>query len=142
VRVDSETAALLDYGDACFKKSDGLFDLTLGVLRRCWNFAKARLPDPDYLAATLALVVWDKVHWPRPEIFLPHVGMQLDFGGIGKEYAADRVATICVNEGIDRGLENLAGDIRILGRHHRECRSDQRRLAIGFRGGAAMQRCG
>lgn len=117
VRVDAETSALLTYGDACFKKSSGLFDLTSGVLRRCWNFAEARLPDPTLLCNTLALVGWDKVRWTAPEIFLPVKGMELDFGGIGKEYATDRAATICLNEGIHHGLVNLAGDIRILGPH-------------------------
>ena len=47
VRVDDETAALLDYGAACFTNSGGLFDLTSGVLRRCWNFREATLPDPE-----------------------------------------------------------------------------------------------
>lgn len=117
VRVDPETAALLAYGDACFKKSDGLFDLTSGVLRRCWNFAEARLPDPAYLSATLALVGWDKVQWSASEIYLPFPAMELDFGGIGKEYATDRAVTLCLNEGINHGLVNLAGDIRILGPH-------------------------
>lgn len=115
VRVDAETAALLDYGDACFSKSDGVFDLTSGVLRRCWDFAAGRLPDPLHLRETLELVGWNKVMWSSPEIYLPISGMELDFGGIGKEYAADRAAAICLNQGIRHGLVNLAGDIRILG---------------------------
>jgi FAD:protein FMN transferase len=117
VQVDAETAALLNYGAACFKQSNGLFDLTSGVLRHCWNFKEARLPDPEHLRGTLALVGWDKVHWSATEIHLTKPGMQLDFGGIGKEYAADRAATLCLNEGINHGLVNLAGDIRILGPH-------------------------
>ncbi len=117
VPIDTETAALLAYADACFKKSNGLFDLTSGVLRRCWNFKAARLPDPQHLRVTLALVGWDKVQWSTTEIYLPTLGMQLDFGGIGKEYAADRAAALCLNEGINSGLVNLAGDIRILGPH-------------------------
>ncbi len=117
VPIDTETAALLAYGDACFKKSNGLFDLTSGVLRRCWNFKEACLPDPKHLRATLTLVGWDKIHWSPSEIYLPTPGMQLDFGGIGKEYAADRAAALCLNEGINHGLVNLAGDIRILGAH-------------------------
>ncbi len=117
VQIDAETAALLNYGAACFKQSNGLFDLTSGVLRRCWNFKEARLPDPEHLRATLALVGWDKVYWSATEIYLTTPGMQLDFGGIGKEYAADRAAMLCVHEGINHGLINLAGDIRILGPH-------------------------
>ena len=41
--------------------------------------------------------------------------MEIDFGGIGKEYAADRVATICIEHGIAHGLVNLGGDVRAIG---------------------------
>jgi thiamine biosynthesis lipoprotein len=113
--VDAETAALLDYGDACYRKSAGLFDLTSGVLRRCWNFREPLLPDPKQLRDTLRLVGWDNVQWKRPEIFLPIAGMELDFGGIGKEYAADRAVHILVAQGVQHGFVNLGGDIRVIG---------------------------
>ena len=41
--------------------------------------------------------------------------MEIDFGGIGKEYAADRAATICIEQGIAHGLVNLGGDVRAIG---------------------------
>jgi thiamine biosynthesis lipoprotein len=41
--------------------------------------------------------------------------MEIDFGGIGKEYAADRVATICIEHGIAHALVNLGGDVRAIG---------------------------
>jgi thiamine biosynthesis lipoprotein len=43
--------------------------------------------------------------------------MELDFGGIGKEYCADRVATVMVDSGARHGLVNLGGDIRVVGPH-------------------------
>ena len=41
--------------------------------------------------------------------------MEIDFGGIGKEYAADRAATICVEAGVRHALIDLAGDVRAVG---------------------------
>jgi FAD:protein FMN transferase len=117
IRVDDETAALLDYGAACYNSSGGLFDLTSGVLRRCWNFREPALPDPAQLKATLKLVGWNQVRWRRPEIKLTKAGMELDFGGIGKEYAADRAAQACLDAGAQFGLVNLGGDVRIFGPH-------------------------
>ncbi len=117
VTVDDETAALLDYGATCHKNSAGLFDLTSGVLRRCWNFREPALPDPIKLKATLGLVGWKRVRWRRPEIMLTKAGMELDFGGIGKEYAADRAAQACLDSGARFGLVNLGGDVRIVGPH-------------------------
>src|ERR1700761_626259 len=46
VVVDPETAALIDYAAQCHALSDGRFDITSGVLRRCWKFdGSDRIPD-------------------------------------------------------------------------------------------------
>ena len=42
-------------------------------------------------------------------------GMELDFGGIVKEYAVDRAAALCWSAGIRHGIVNLGGDIKIIG---------------------------
>jgi FAD:protein FMN transferase len=117
VVLDSETAALLHYADQCHRLSDGLFDVTSGVLRRVWDFRRKppQLPDPTALRETVALVDWSSVEWSPKSIRLPRAGMEIDFGGIGKEYAADRAATICLEAGIRHGLVDLAGDVRALG---------------------------
>ena len=45
VTVDDETADLLDFADRCFTLSNGLFDVTSGVLRRMWRFdGSSRVP--------------------------------------------------------------------------------------------------
>jgi FAD:protein FMN transferase len=114
--VDSETAALLDYADACYIQSDGLFDISSGVLRRIWNFNQPRVPTQAEITAVLAHVGWQKISWHRPALSLP-AGMEIDFGGIGKEYAADRVASVCMEHGALHGFVNLGGDIRVFGPH-------------------------
>ena len=117
VAIDTETAALLRYADHCFALSGGLFDITSGVLRRAWDFKRQppQLPDEDSLVAARSLVDWAAVEWDGHSIRLPRAGMEIDFGGIGKEYAADRAATVCIEHGIRHGLVNLAGDVRVLG---------------------------
>ncbi len=117
VAIDAETAALLRYADQCHALSGGLFDITSGVLRRVWDFRREppTLPDPAELAAAVALVGWGDVEWNAKSVRLPRAGMEIDFGGIGKEYAADRVATICLERGLRHGLVSLGGDIRAIG---------------------------
>lgn len=117
VEVDDETAALLDYADAAHRESEGRFDITSGVLRRAWDFREARLPSDEDLALLLPLVGWSRVEWRRPRVMLPQAGMQLDFGGFGKEYAVDRVAAGLRMHGIEHGLVDLAGDLCIVGAH-------------------------
>lgn len=116
VVVDAETAALLDYAATAFAQSEGLFDITSGVLRKAWDFKSNRLPDSEYVAHCLARVGWQRVQWQSPSIRLD-ADMQLDFGGFGKEYAADRAAAVCEAQNIQSGLIELGGDIRVVGPH-------------------------
>ena len=117
VAIDAETAALIAYADSCHTQSGGRFDLTSGVLRRAWDFRRqpSQLPDEAVLAAALELIGWTEVEWSERMIRLPRAGMEIDFGGIGKEYAADRMATILIEHGVAHGLINLGGDVRAIG---------------------------
>ncbi|MES2888252.1 MAG: FAD:protein FMN transferase [Pseudomonadota bacterium] len=113
--VDEETAHLLGFAEQLFQLSEGLFDITSGILRRAWNFQSGQPPTPDRLAALLPLVGWRQVRWSGTHLELPQAGMELDFGGFGKEYAADRAATWLQAQGVRHGLVNLGGDIRVMG---------------------------
>ncbi|MEX8517154.1 MAG: FAD:protein FMN transferase [Leptothrix sp. (in: b-proteobacteria)] len=115
VRVDAETAELLGFAAQLHAESDGLFDITSGVLRRAWDFGVNRLPSPEAIKRLLPLVDWRRVCVDGHEVRLPAAGMELDFGGFGKEYAADRAATLLMGAGFASGFVNLGGDIRLLG---------------------------
>ncbi len=115
IEVDPETNGLLDFADQLWTISDGLFDITSGVLRRAWDFKKAVVPQPEHLQPMLSLVGWEKVGRIGNKVRLTLPGMELDFGGFGKEYAADRAAAILVRNGIDQALVNLGGDLHALG---------------------------
>ncbi len=117
IAVDAETAALLDYAYACHTHSGGLFDISAGVLREAWDFGAGSLPEAADLDALRARVGLDKLRWHRPSLEFTRPGMELDFGGIAKEYAADRAARICRDNGIHGGLVELSGDIAVIGPH-------------------------
>jgi thiamine biosynthesis lipoprotein len=112
VRVDEETARLLRYAAQCYELSGGLFDVTSGVLRRAWKFdGKPVLPDRALIESLRARVGWERVRFDGESIALPP-GMEIDLGGIGKEYAADRVAGVLAREVAGGVMINLGGDIR------------------------------
>lgn len=117
ISVDDETAGLLHYADTCYAQSDGLFDITSGLLRKAWRFDTGQLPDQELIEKLLQNVGWHKLNWKNPVLKFSHPGMEIDFGGIVKEYAADRAAVICQNAGVWHGFVNLGGDIRIIGPH-------------------------
>lgn len=115
IEVDEETASLLNYAATCHAESDGLFDITSGVLRRAWRFDQGQLPDPALIAALKDQVGWHRLRWQAPYLSFPEAGLELDFGGVVKEYAADRAAALCLEQGLCHGVVNLGGDIKIIG---------------------------
>lgn len=143
ITVDLETAALLDYADTCYAQSDGLFDITSGVLRRAWGrFDADTLPGSALINALLEKVGWEKVIWKAPTLEFPVPGLEIDFGGIVKEFAADRLAALCIERGLRSGVVNLGGDVRVIGpredgsswhigiRHPREREAKSRTLLL------------
>jgi thiamine biosynthesis lipoprotein len=115
VACDDETLSLLDYAGSLFVVSGGLFDATSGVLRRIWNSQQTMLPTPEVLRQICALIDWTSVQRQGRQVRLPRAGMELDFGGFGKEYAADLAAGVLQAQGVQHGYVNLAGDIRVVG---------------------------
>jgi thiamine biosynthesis lipoprotein len=126
IELDDETAGLLDFAAQAFQLSDGAFDITSGVLRRLWPFgsdtesapgaasAALRPPDPAAIAAIRAQIGWQRVTWQRPHLLLPP-GMEIDLGGIAKEYAVDRALALA-NQLTDAPLLiNFGGDLRVSG---------------------------
>lgn len=111
LEVDAETAELLDFAFQCHDLSDGMFDITSGVLRRAWKFdGSGNVPQASEIDGLLPLVGLDKTIWKAPFFSLPE-GMEIDFGGIGKEYAVDRVARLLSEETDAALLINFGGDV-------------------------------
>jgi thiamine biosynthesis lipoprotein len=119
VELDHETWQLLEFADYAYQFSDGLFDLSAGVLRRVWKFnGSDALPTEKEIAALRPLIDWRAVkrteHPNGRKTLQLKPGMELDFGGIGKEYAADR-CLITLMQQTDQAkapmLVNLGGDI-------------------------------
>ncbi len=111
VAVDSETSELLDFASSLFDISEGRFDITSGVLREVWNFDGGdKIPDDATVAQVLRRVGWQKARWEAPLLQLQD-GMQIDFGGIGKEYAVDRAAALLAEHSEVPCLVNFGGDL-------------------------------
>lgn len=116
--VCDETAHLLDYAALCYELSQGMFDITSGVLRRVWKFdGSDRVPSGEHVAALLPLIGWSKLRWQRPQLTLPE-GMEIDFGGIGKEYAVDRALQLITAHAATPCVVNFGGDLATNGPRH------------------------
>lgn len=122
--IDEETYLLFNFASQCFELSEGLFDITSGVLRQIWSFngdieKNSMTPSHDDVKRLLKHVGWQKVIYDKHNVTLC-VGMELDFGGIGKEYAVDRAMLLAnqqmlANEKVVPILINLGGDLAVNG---------------------------
>lgn len=93
----------------------GAFDATVGPLTRLWRIARRerRLPEQTVLDEARARVGYENVRIDaeRKTVELRRPGMRLDFGGIGKGYAADAALAVLERHGIRRALVAAGGDI-------------------------------
>ncbi len=111
---DEETIGLIDYAFQLYEISNGLFDITSGVLRTAWNFQEAVVPQQIDLSKLLPLVGLTQLERRGLSVKLAKKGMQIDLGGIGKEYAVDRVAKLLLQQGVQSALINFSGDLRVI----------------------------
>lgn len=112
--IDAESHYLFNYAAICWQQSDGLFDISSGVLRQAWNFRDAVLPTQQTLQPLLQRIGFDQAELTATQLTMPAT-MEIDLGGMGKEYAADRAAAICREHGIHSGIVDLGGDLSVLG---------------------------
>jgi FAD:protein FMN transferase len=114
ISIDQETFDLLEYASQLFLLSDSMFDITSGVLRKIWQFSDGAIPpSQNEIVQLLPFIGFDKVTYSENDFFMP-VGMELDFGGIGKEYCVDSVSNLikmdCEKFSVSF-LVNLGGDL-------------------------------
>lgn len=115
VAIDAETRRLLDYAAQCFELSGTLFDITSGVLRRAWTFdGSDRVPSRAQIDRLLPFIGFRRLQRRADSIIVPP-GMEVDFGGLAKEYAVDRALEVIEAHGtraLPPVLVNFGGDLR------------------------------
>lgn len=117
VETDPETDALFNLCQEMIFFTRGVFDPTSLPLIQLWNWKASppAIPTASQIQETMHLVGWRKVQRRPGAIFLPLKGMSIDLGGIGKEYAVDRVVTLALQRGIDNVLVDFGQDVRVHG---------------------------
>jgi len=114
-KVDAETTQLINFAYQCYELSDGLFDVTSGVLRKIWTFdGSDRIASQAQIEACLPFIGLDKAHWQAPYFALPK-GMEIDFGGLAKEYAVDRTLLLLQQQSKASMVVNFGGDMHCSG---------------------------
>ena len=119
VPVSAEAFGLIERSVECSKKTEGAFDVTVKPLVDLWREAgkSKKLPPAEAIAAAVNKVgsrylLLDKA---KSTITFQKDGMGLDFGGIAKGYATDRVVAVLKESGISNALISSGGNTYCLG---------------------------
>lgn len=117
VDLDDEGESLFGLIDWYHWSTGGLFDPSSLPLLALWDYHQpsARPPSAEAVKEALSRVGWKKVVRDGRRLMLPEPGMGIDVGGIGKEYAVDRVFQMGVERGFPSVHVNFGNDLRVTG---------------------------
>jgi thiamine biosynthesis lipoprotein len=117
IPVDAETEGLFQLSDWYHWLTRGLFDPTTLPLLRLWDYHQQPFvpPTPEQIEDARARIGWRRVERQAGAVRLPEAGMALDLGGIGKEYAVDRVLEMARAAGLSDLLVDFGHDLRVSG---------------------------
>ncbi|MDA3831860.1 MAG: FAD:protein FMN transferase [Spirochaetales bacterium] len=119
VMVSEDTFAVIRKALEIAALSNGDFDPTVGPLVQAWDIGgdNPRKPSQEEIDSLLPLIGYDRVilDVQASSVFLKDEGMVLDLGGIAKGYAADEVAGILHEHGVEHAIVNLGGNVLTLG---------------------------
>jgi thiamine biosynthesis lipoprotein len=115
--VSADLAIVLRASLEISRRSEGAFDVTVSPLVRLWRTSRRtrRLPTPEQVGAAKKRVGYQAVHLDekRRTVTFDQPGMQLDFGGIVKGYAADEARRVLTSRGFRQALVGLSGDLSL-----------------------------
>lgn len=120
VKVSDETFAVIARAQDVAKRTNGIFDITVGAFKGLWKFDQdmdGTLPAPAEVKKRLASVGYKHlVLNPKAKtVFLNRKGMSITLGGIAKGYAVDRCAELLEKRGFANFMIQAGGDMYIAG---------------------------
>lgn len=121
IPVGEETFGVLTLAKDIALTSGGALDVTIHPLMQLWRRAtqRGRLPLSREIETTLGLVAHSSlsVDHNNRSVRLQQPGMGIDLGGIAKGYAVDAAAQALKQYGVNSGLVNAGGDLKVVGRN-------------------------
>ncbi len=113
--ISADLAAAISHALEISRATAGAFDVTTGALSHVWREARRTqlLPSDDAIAAARAQCGFAQLTVDRtpPRLTFACTGMRLDFGGIGKGFAAQSAVDSLRGAGLNHALCAIAGDI-------------------------------
>lgn len=120
VQVDRELFNLIKRAISISKLTDGAFDISYASMDAIWSFdgTMTKIPSDNSIKKSVSKVGYKNIELDdaNTTVFLKLPGMKIGFGAIGKGYAADKTKTLLIENGVQSGIINAAGDMNTWGK--------------------------
>ena len=117
IEVSKETSKIIERAVYYSKISDGKFDITVYPISSLWDFKNQIIPDRNEIAEALQNVDYESIEINGNSINLN--GKKIDLGGIAKGYIADEIKAFLLENGTEKALINLGGNIVAFGKEYK-----------------------
>ncbi len=114
LKVPIEFFKLVEYCKNTSEITQGAFDITVKPAVKIWDWKKSTVPSEESVDSVLSIVgsKYIQLNESDTTVFLKKKGVELDFGAVGKGYAADKVIQMWENEfNLNYGVVDAGGDI-------------------------------
>ncbi len=132
VKVSDEFLEILKLARDMYIYTDGLFDVTIGSLTTLWEISNkaeycmndlesleylCSIPSDEEIEKAKAKIDFNKinVNYEEKTVLLEEDGMVLDFGAIGKGFAAEKMADFLSNYDFPYIIINMGGNVKTIG---------------------------
>ncbi len=121
VKVSEETYAVIERAQDVSKRTNGIFDITVGAFKGMWKFDQdmdGTLPEPADVKKRLAVIGYRDVVLDKAKhtVFLRRKGMSITLGGIAKGYAVDKCVKLLHELNFTDFMVQAGGDMYIAGK--------------------------
>ena len=120
VEVSDETFTVIARAMDVSRRTNGIFDITVGAFHGLWKFDEdmdGSLPDPAEVKKRLALIGYRDIvlDAKNKTILLKKKGMSITLGGIAKGYAVDKCVKLLHDLGFTNFMMQAGGDMYVAG---------------------------
>jgi thiamine biosynthesis lipoprotein len=128
--IDRHFVNVVKKAKEIYRKTDGLFDITIFPLTDAWGFGpvrKDKVPDSTTIKELLSCVGSNLIQQKGSRLVKTKPCVQLDPNGIAQGYSVDVIADFFDKAGIGEYIIELGGEIRVKGR-----KPDGQKMSIGI----------
>ncbi len=99
------------------ERTNGSFDISTGTLKELWEkcASENREPSEEEIKSTLSKTGKSSIFLNESTLEKNFKETKLDFGAVGKGYAADKVCKMLTEKGVDSGIISFGGNIALVG---------------------------